>query len=56
MNNYYQEKEFQSITRADIDLGKIGKDSDDSKKDKSEDNTKDVIHNQFDDLKLFFLF
>lgn len=52
VNHTYQDKEFQSVTRADIDLGEIGQKSDETtKNDKTEDNLKDATDSQFDDLK-----
>jgi len=51
VNSSYQEKDFQSVTRADIDLEKIGKTQDKTAENDAEENTKDVTNNQFDDLK-----
>lgn len=54
VNNNYQQKDFQSITRTDIDLEKIAE----SQSKKSEDNdeankAKDVTNSSFDDLSKF---
>ncbi len=49
VSNSYQEKEFQSITRADIDLEKIDKKKDD-KNETDNNDKKDVTDSQFDDL------
>jgi molecular chaperone HtpG len=46
--NQYKEKEFQSITRSDIDLDNVDKDK--SKKKDGEDKIKDVTTSNFDNL------
>ena len=56
VNNIYQEKEFQSINRADIDLENIDKEKsadkseDDKEKSKTNTKAKDVTYSEFDGL------
>ena len=49
VNNQYQDKEFQSITRSDIDLENIDKDKKLNDEDKKEE-LKDVTNSEFDSL------
>ncbi|MDA0902209.1 MAG: molecular chaperone HtpG [Proteobacteria bacterium] len=50
-SNTYQEKEFQSVNRADIDLENIGKtDKKDDKKEDKADEAKDVTNSELDGL------
>jgi molecular chaperone HtpG len=51
VNNQYQDKEFQSITRSDIDLEKIGKDKDSvDDEDEKKEEFKDVTNSELDNL------
>ncbi|MCE3255022.1 MAG: heat shock protein 90 [Rickettsiaceae bacterium] len=52
VTNQYKEKDFQSITRSDIDLENIDKEKteEDEEEKKKEDNTKDVTNSEFDKL------
>ena len=52
VTNQYKEKEFQSITRSDVDLENIGKEkkTDDEEEENKEEELKNVTNSEFDNL------